>query len=77
MGEQRKLGDAEVRELTRKLTRRGWTVQFASGKGKARLYGPDGEFVDTLPNSPSNHRWKRTLRAKIRRAGYETTAREV
>jgi hypothetical protein len=58
----------ESREIARKLEAEGWRVDY--GRRHAMAYPPDrSKRAIPIPNSPSDHRWRKNLIAMLRRAG--------
>jgi hypothetical protein len=59
----------ETRELVRKLKALGCEVR--PHKGHWKVYR-DGEYVATVPSTPSDHRTMLNVRAQLRRIGLQT-----
>lgn len=63
------MDNSERRHLFRALRRAGWSIGVG-GTGHYKLLAPDGEFVTTIPATPSDHRARRNAIAALRRAGF-------
>jgi hypothetical protein len=58
----------EPREIARKLEKQGWRIDYQ--RTHAMAYPPDRtKRAIPIPNSPSDHRWRKNLIAMLRRAG--------
>lgn len=60
--------DKEVRKLITALERIDGVEVTATGSGHS-MVTKGGEFVTTLPSTPSDHRWKENVLATLRRNG--------
>lgn len=64
-----------IRELLDEIEQlSGWRVRRIDVSGKhSTIYPPDGQPLISVPNSPSDWRWRKNLRSQLRRCGWTGT----